>query len=179
MAIPNLSALSILVADDSVQMRRLLMAMLNASGIWNVNTAAGGREALESMRQSRPDILITDADMGHIGGMELVRSVRRQADSDLRYLPIIMVTGHCEQSWVEEARDVGVNEFIVKPISASALYMRISEVILNPRPFIRAAAYVGPDRRRRTGGSHMGPFRRNADANREDDLASTVEDKVS
>jgi len=182
MAIPNLSALSVLVADDSQQMRRLLVAMLNATGIWNVTTASDGREALESIRLRRPDILITDADMGHIGGMELVRSVRRNQDSAAPYLPIIMVTGHCEQSWVEQARDVGVNEFIAKPISATALFMRISEVILNPRPFIRAPAYVGPDRRRRRSDQFEGPFRRQSDImemTNSDENAPARQDKAS
>jgi len=164
MAVPNLSALSVLVADDSLQMRRLLLAMLNAIGILNVRTAADGREAFEAVKQQRPDILITDADMGHVGGMELVRSVRRYQEQTGPYLPIIMVTGHAEQKWVEDARDAGVDEFLAKPISASSLYSRVSEVILNPRPFVRSGDYVGPDRRRRDAGEYGGPLRRQGDA---------------
>lgn len=164
MAIPNLSALGVLVADDSHQMRRLLMAMLNAIGIYNVETASDGREAFERVKMRRPDILITDADMGQIGGMELVRSVRRHQDTAGPYLPIIMVTGHTEQSWVEDARDAGVNEFLAKPISAGALYSRVSQVILNPRPFVRSREYIGPDRRRRETRNYQGPMRRQDDA---------------
>jgi two-component system, chemotaxis family, chemotaxis protein CheY len=163
MAIPNLSAISVLVADDSPQMRRLLVAMLNALGIWNVRTAVDGREAFDSINAQRPDILITDADMGQVGGMELVRSVRRKQDGSDPYLPIIMVTGHCEENWVVEARDAGVNEFLLKPISAGSLYSRISEVVLNPRPFVRAGEYVGPDRRRRDEDRYAGPERRESD----------------
>ena len=163
MAIPNLTALDVLVADDSPQMRRLLVAMLNAIGIINVRTAEDGREAFESIKQRRPDILITDADMGHVGGMELVRSVRRYQDQAGPYLPIIMVTGHTERSWVEGARDAGVDDFLAKPISAGSLYSRVSEVILNPRPFVRSNDYVGPDRRRRELPSYEGPKRRQDD----------------
>ena len=164
MAIPNLSALNVLVADDSLQMRRLLIAMLNAIGIWNVRTAVDGREAFESFKGQRPDILITDADMGEVGGMELVRSVRRFQDQTGPYVPIIMVTGHTEQSWVEGARDAGVDEFLAKPISAGSLYTRVCEVILNPRPFVRSSDYLGPDRRRRDSNSYPGPMRRQSDA---------------
>lgn len=165
MAIPNLSALGVLVADDSQQMRRLLVAMLNAIGIYNVRTAPDGREAFESIKQQRPDILITDADMGQVGGMELVRTVRRYQDASGPYLPIIMVTGHNELSWVEDARDAGVNEFLAKPISAGSLYARVSEVILNPRPFVRSSDYMGPDRRRRDARNYPGPMRRQDDMN--------------
>ncbi|MFZ1989704.1 MAG: response regulator [Alphaproteobacteria bacterium] len=163
MAIPNFSALNVLVADDSLQMRRLLLAMLNAIGVWNVRTAIDGREAFDSFSQQRPDILITDADMGQVGGMELVRSVRRYQDQTGPYVPIIMVTGHTEQSWVEEARDAGVDEFLAKPISAGSLYVRVCEVILNPRPFVRSSDYLGPDRRRRDSSNYEGPMRRQED----------------
>jgi hypothetical protein len=44
---------------------------------------------------------------------------------------------------------MGVTEFLVKPISARNLYLRILETIDNARPFIRSQAYFGPDRRRR------------------------------
>jgi len=181
MAIPNLSALGVLVADDSNQMRRLLTAMLNAIGIFNVETAPDGREAFERIKMRRPDILITDADMGQIGGMELVRSVRRNQDTTGPYLPIIMVTGHAEQSWVEDARDAGVNEFLAKPISAAALYGRVCEVILNPRPFVRSGEYIGPDRRRRDSRSYQGPKRRRDDASVTsfDDGEIQIQDKRS
>lgn len=181
MAIPNLTALSVLVADDSPQMRRLLIAMLNALGIWKVRTAADGRVAFEAIQAERPDILITDADMGHVGGMELVRSIRRNQDSNDPYLPIIMVTGHTEKSWVEDARDAGVNEFVAKPISAASLYSRIAEVILNPRPFVRSEDYIGPDRRRRDSSKYGGPMRRKEDSHvtGDDDDALVFETKTA
>jgi len=163
MAIPNFSALNVLIADDSLQMRRLLLAMLNAIGVWNVRTATDGREAFGAFKEQRPDILVTDADMGEVGGMELVRGVRRHQDQIGPYVPIIMVTGHTEQSWVEQARDAGVDEFLAKPISAGSLYVRVCEVILNPRPFVRSSDYLGPDRRRRDPNGYKGPLRRQID----------------
>ena len=60
-----------------------------------------------------------------------------------------MITGHAEISRVAEARDAGVTEFLVKPITAHALFDRISSVIARPCPFIRTATYFGPDRRRK------------------------------
>ncbi len=55
---------------------------------------------------------------------------------------------HCtDQPRVVAARNAGINEFLAKPFSARDLYQRICSTILNPRPFIRAKNYVGPDRR--------------------------------
>ena len=76
------------------------------------------------------------------------------------YAPIIMLTGHSEKRRVTMARDAGVTEFLVKPISAKALYQRIMNVVANPRPFIKTKNYFGPDRRRNASNSHVGPERR-------------------
>ena len=59
-----------------------------------------------------------------------------------------MLTGHAELALVTEARDMGVNEFLAKPVSAKALYARITAAVHHPRPFVRTRAYFGPDRRR-------------------------------
>ena len=64
------------------------------------------------------------------------------------------------------ARDAGVNEFVVKPITAKAVLDRINAVILRPRAFIKAEHYVGPCRRRRDLADYEGPFRRYTDAGR-------------
>ena len=67
-----------------------------------------------------------------------------------------MVTGHTEVRRVKYARDVGVNEFLAKPLSAKELYQKIISVIDHPRPFIRTKTFFGPDRRRK----NVGPPRK-------------------
>jgi len=71
-----------------------------------------------------------------------------------------MLTAHSERKRVTAARDAGVTEFMVKPISASALHQRIVNVIANPRRFIKTATYFGPDRRRNNAPGYTGPERR-------------------
>ena len=63
-------------------------------------------------------------------------------------MSIIMLSGHSEMSRVIEARDSGVNEFVVKPISVKSLYSRIDSLIHRPRDFVKIGKYFGPDRRR-------------------------------
>jgi len=81
--------------------------------------------------------------------LECVRRIRTDEDSPNRYLPIIMVTGYTEDSLAMAARDVGVNDFLGKPISAKSLMSRIISVFEDNRDFIESADYFGPDRRRR------------------------------
>ena len=80
-------------------------------------------------------------------GIELTRMIRQPDTSPNPFVPIIMITGYAERNRVFEARDAGVSEMLVKPISAKGLYARIAKVVLNPRPFIRTDHYFGPDRR--------------------------------
>jgi DNA-binding response OmpR family regulator len=80
------------------------------------------------------------------------------------YVPIIMLTGHSEKKRVIAARDAGVTEFLAKPISAKALYQRILNIVVNPRPFIKSKSYFGPDRRRTVAVNYTGPERRKGDA---------------
>lgn len=163
MPIPNLSRLNILVTDDSQMMRALLIAMLGALGITNVRAVRNGGEALAALKASSYDLVITDADMGAMSGLDLVKVLRRSGTTPDPYIPIIMLTGRCEREWVEAARDVGVNEFIAKPVSGEVLYRRLCEVILNPRPFVRTGDFIGPDRRRRVIPNYAGSLRRESD----------------
>ena len=119
------------------------------------------RQVSTRCRTSCPIFIITDWVMPLFDGLEFVQMIR-QPDSNLNpYVPIIMLSAHSERHRVLEARDAGVNDFLCKPISAKSLHQRISAILLNPRPFIRAASYFGPDRRRQTAAvAYRGPERR-------------------
>ncbi len=92
MTAPDLSRLNILVADDSRMMRELLVAMLNAVGVQNVRAVRDGGEALNALKLSRYDLVITDVDMGGMDGLDLVRILRRTGKTPDPYIPIIMIT---------------------------------------------------------------------------------------
>jgi len=55
-----------------------------------------------------------------------------------------MLTGHGERSRVVEAMQIGVNEFLLKPVSSKALQSRMVSVLGNPRPVVKAGSYYGP-----------------------------------
>jgi len=169
MAIPDLSRLSVLVVDDSAMMRDLLIAMLGALGINSVRAVRDGGEAIGALGVARYDLVITDAEMPGMDGIALVKSLRRDGAAADPYIPIIMLTGRCEREWVEAARDAGVNEFLAKPVSGDALYQRLREVIVNPRPFVRCGDFIGPDRRRRVIPDYTGELRRSSDNGLADD----------
>ena len=157
------SSLKIMLVEDNQHMRSIVTAILKGSGIRNVRESRDGAEALDMLRQFPADIALVDFNMHPIDGVEFTRMLRNAPDSSNPYLPIVMITGHSERSRVIEARDAGVNEFVVKPLTARALLSRLDSVIMRPRPFIRCKTYFGPDRRRIADKNYPGPFRRNTD----------------
>ncbi len=159
-AFDNLKAL---VVEDNLHMRTLLRSLLTALGLKQVYEAGDGEAAFKILCSKLPDLILTDLTMKPVDGIAFTRRVRLANDSPNPYVPIIMVTGHTERRRVEAARDAGVTEFLAKPITAQGLFLRIAEIVERPRPYVRCAAYFGPDRRRRADESYLGPWRRKED----------------
>jgi two-component system, chemotaxis family, chemotaxis protein CheY len=153
----------VLVLDDNAHMRTILKELLRAVGFLNVKEAADPVEAFELIKSVGIDLVLVDFAMPIIDGVEFTQMLRRSADSPNPFIPIIMITGHSERSRVNAARDAGVNEFLVKPVTARSLIDRINAVVNNPRAFIKCASYFGPDRRRRKDETYAGPWRRARD----------------
>ncbi len=156
----DFNRLRFVVVDDNAHMRRIVRTLLHGFGAREVVEAEDGAAGLEAFNGNIPDIVITDWAMPIFDGIELTQMIRQPGANPNPFVPIIMLTGHSERRRVVAARDAGVTEFLVKPISARALYERIVNVVLNPRPFVRTKSYFGPDRRRNLNPSYAGPERR-------------------
>lgn len=155
--------LKILLVDDNHHMRVLLGEILRAIGVRHIFEASDGAAALQMMKTNSVDIIMTDLSMQPLDGIDFVRLIRRSKDSPNQMCPVIMITGHSTIQRVHEARDAGVNEFLAKPLTAKGVIERLSQVIDNPRPFVKTESYFGPDRRRRADPHFRGPWRRDAD----------------
>ncbi len=115
-----------------------------------MRTASNGADGLKELQDYPADIVIVDWEMQPVDGIEFIKTVRTADDSLNPFQPIIMLTGHSERRRIIEARDAGVNEYVVKPISANTLFERIEALIERPRPFVRLESFFGPDRRRKS-----------------------------
>lgn len=168
-ALPGgLDRIKVLVVEDKQHMRALLRALLNVLGITEIYEAIHGAHALEVLETKRCDMILTDMSMEAMDGLELTRRVRALERRLNPAVPIIMISGHTERDRVEAARDAGVTEFLVKPITLQNLTSRIAAVMERPRRFVHAPTYSGPDRRRKTRENYDSPRRRQEDF---DDLA--------
>ncbi len=159
----RLDLLKILTVDDIRLTRVLLAEILRAIGIQQIYEASDGAEGLQVMRAHNIDIVLTDLAMEPLDGIDFVRLLRNSPDSPNPMVPVLMITGHSTLRRIHEARDVGVNEFMAKPITARGVIGRLQQIIDHPRPFIRTDDYFGPDRRRKNDPEHPGPWRRATD----------------
>ncbi len=145
----NYRDLNVLIVDDNRLMRNLVRTVLFAFGVQDVMEAADGAAALKALQSFSADVVITDWEMEPLDGLDLTRIIRTADDSPNPFVPIIMLTGHTEIDRVHDARDAGVTEFLAKPVSSAMVYQRLVKIVENPRRFIRAGGFAGPDRRRR------------------------------
>ena len=160
---PGFENLKALIVEDNAHMRSLLRALLNSVGIKDVAEANNGQSAIETLRERKCDLVLSDLAMKPMDGLELTRFLRNNDHSPNPFVPIIMISGHTEKSRVQAARDAGVTEFLAKPITAHNLFARIAEIIERPRAFVRCESYFGPDRRRHQNDDYAGPWRRHDD----------------
>jgi CheY-like chemotaxis protein len=152
----------VLVVDDNAQMRTIIGTVLSAIGVRQLYYAPDGRCAMEMLGKDQIDVAYVDHEMPVMNGLDFIARVR-SLDSDIRYLPIIMLTGHSDRIRLDAARDRGVTEFLCKPVTAKSIVGRLNAVIMHPRGFVMAPAYFGPDRRRVRWSDYGGPRRRAAD----------------
>jgi CheY-like chemotaxis protein len=139
-----LAATKVLVVDDEHYMRKVVRALLMSVGVRTVYEAPDGPSGLEMIRNNQPDVVIVDWQMPGLDGSGFVRMVRSPDTFPYPNVPIIMLTGHGERSKVVEAIQIGVNEFLLKPVSSKSLYNRLVSVLTKPRQVVKAGGYYGP-----------------------------------
>lgn len=148
------AGLKVLVVDDSLEMRRLLQALLNVIGIGEVICASDGHAGLKLFAERAPDLVITDGSMEPMDGYEMTRAIRlmrkeNDAPGQGADIPVLMLSGHMDPDIIARARDEGVTDYIVKPVTPELLYERLLEAISRPVHVVETATYRGPSPTRR------------------------------
>jgi CheY-like chemotaxis protein len=143
----DLSPVNVLIIDDSRYARSFIKSALHSFGVRSIAEAGDGPAGIEVLASRKIDLVLVDYDMEPMDGIGFTRLVRNGEGGAPRDVPIIMVSGMAEMEKVMEARNAGVNEFLVKPVSADSLFRRMRSCLVNPRPFVVSDGYVGPCRR--------------------------------
>jgi two-component system KDP operon response regulator KdpE len=133
------STANILVVDDEPQIRRVLRSTLSARG-YVITEARTGEEALESLGKERPDLILLDANMPGMGGIETCREIRRGSDA-----AIIMLTVRDAERDKVAALDAGADDYVVKPFGIEELLARIRSALRRYAPTDVLPSYVSKE----------------------------------
>jgi len=159
----NLRDLVILIADPSSYITMLIHSMLRGFGANKIVEVRNSIGVLQALTGQKVDILICDLRLPAQGGLQLTHAIRAKKDNEHRTIPILIMASDSREATVKRARDAGANMVIAKPISPASLYDRLSWIAFNPRKFVDAANYFGPDRRFKIEGYPGGVGRRAGD----------------
>jgi two-component system, OmpR family, KDP operon response regulator KdpE len=110
---------NILVVDDEPQITRVLKTSLSSRG-YGIRTASDGEEALQTMKEWQPDLIVTDLRMPNMDGLQLCRRIRTESR-----IPIIVLSVKGEDTIKVEALDAGADDYVTKPFSMNELVARI------------------------------------------------------
>jgi diguanylate cyclase (GGDEF)-like protein/PAS domain S-box-containing protein len=116
----------ILIVDDESQNRRLLQALLGHEG-YVTRTADNGKEALASLADDPPDLILLDVMMPGLDGRAVARAVK--ANPATSKVPIIMVTAQTDREARLAALDAGAEDFLSKPVDRAELWLRVRNLL--------------------------------------------------
>ncbi len=116
----------ILVVDDSSLMRSFAKGSLKQLKLNNVDEAENGEEALLKLKKDMYDLVLSDLHMPNMNGLELLRAVR--SDINLKDIPFIIMTLDGKKDVLLEAVKEGLNDYLMKPVTAGPLGQKLKKV---------------------------------------------------
>ena len=119
--------LKFLVVDDFSTMRRIIRGLLKEMGCNNVDEAEDGAVALNMLKNSRFDFVVSDINMPNMNVFELLKAVK--ADEGLKHLPVLMVTAEARKEDIVLAAQSGAAGYIVKPFTKATLEEKVAKIM--------------------------------------------------
>lgn len=116
----------ILIVEDNALNIKLFCDLLAAHG-HQPEAVTDSRFALDAARQFEPDLVITDIQLPHVSGLDLIRLIRK--DEQLAGVPIMAVTAYSAQGDEERIRAAGAQAYVSKPISVMRFAQTVDELL--------------------------------------------------
>jgi sigma-B regulation protein RsbU (phosphoserine phosphatase) len=123
------NTVSIVIAEDSPIQAKILISNLEGAG-YSVRWGADGAKALELVRESPPDLIISDIEMPEMTGYEFCKAVK--TDSDLRRIPLILLSTLSDTEDIIEGLQAGADNYVTKPYEPAYLLGRIESLLSTP-----------------------------------------------
>ena len=123
----NPTDLKFLVVDDFSTMRRIVRGLLKEMGCNNCEEAEDGQIALNMLRATRYDFVVSDINMPVMNGFELLASIKKE--DTLKHLPVLMVTAEARKEDIVRAAQDGAVGYIVKPFTKATLEEKVQKIM--------------------------------------------------
>ena len=117
---------NVMVVEDNEKNRKLMRVVLKAKG-YNVIEATTGEEALNILKNQKPNIILMDIQLPGIDGLTLIKQIK--ADTVTKEIPIIAVTAYAMKGDEQKILDTGCNAYVSKPINTQELPLIIEKYI--------------------------------------------------
>jgi CheY-like chemotaxis protein len=122
-----MSTKNLLVVDDSATTRMLISLTLKKEGVYRIVEVSNGREAVDKLAAEPVDCVLTDINMPHMNGLDLISYIRSQHREPK--LPIIVITTQGEEESRDKGMAQGANAYLTKPISGPKLLSLVKELL--------------------------------------------------
>ena len=119
--------LRFLVVDDFSTMRRIVRNLLKESGFVDADEAEDGVVALQKLRSSNFDFVVSDINMPNMNGFQLLGEIKK--DDKLKHLPVLMVTAEARKEDIVLAAQQGAAGYIVKPFTKATLEEKVAKIL--------------------------------------------------
>lgn len=119
--------LRFLVVDDFSTMRRIVRNLLKESGFTEADEAEDGVTALQKLRSSPFDFVVSDINMPNMNGFQLLTEIKK--DERLKHIPVLMVTAEARKEDIVLAAQQGAAGYIVKPFTKATLEEKLQHIL--------------------------------------------------
>ena len=119
--------LQVIVVDDTYVSRTLLVDTLDQLGIRNVAMAKDGTEALKALMAKPVHLVISDMNMPGLDGLGLLKALREYKPTSR--IGFILVTGSADKTLIDRGRQIGLNNYVKKPITTASMKTAIESVV--------------------------------------------------
>jgi two-component system chemotaxis response regulator CheY len=119
--------LTVLIVDDFLTMRRIVRKILRDLDFQNIIEAEDGTAALDVLKTTNVDLIVSDWNMPKMTGLELLKEVR--GSDKFKDTPFLMVTAEAQKENIVEAVKARVSNYIVKPFTAATLEEKLAKIV--------------------------------------------------
>lgn len=124
----DLQSVRLLIADDDMMTQVIMRNIFKKLG-WNSDIVGNGLEVMEKMKHATYDLILMDVEMPEMDGYQTTLKIRQELKTPQSNIPIIAITAYATEPKLKKCLDVGMNDYMIKPLNAAELRVKIKNLL--------------------------------------------------